>query len=229
LKQGLLQNRRFRGMTGAMEAMTPVPAQSAPGKGQRTASRILDVAEELFARDGYAATSLRDIAGRIGIQQPGLYRHFASKEDLYRRVFERALKPLFDLMDGILAAPADSPLPDDLAARMTDLLALHPNIARLLMRAASGPATEGDEIAAEWLGRLVAYGRQLTEKAGYAVDERALALHVVAVFNVLFGYFAAAPLVRTLAGRDSDDPALLAVQKQLVQGLVASFQTARLT
>ncbi len=206
-----------------------VPAKDLPRppKGERTAARILDVAEELFAQSGYAATSLRDIAVQVGIQQPGLYRYYAGKEELYRQVFERALRPLFDLMDGILAQPAagvlPAALPTDLPDRLIDVLARHPNIARLLMRAATGPATRTDEIAAQWLGQLVDYGRRITRKLGYAVDEGQLALQVIAVFNLLFGYFAAAPLLGSLTGEEPDNPDLLAIQKALARGLIASF------
>lgn len=41
-------------------------------KGRRTANRILDAAEELFAQNGHGATSLRDIAAKVGLQQPAL-------------------------------------------------------------------------------------------------------------------------------------------------------------
>jgi len=108
----------------------------APNKGQRTANRILDAAEDQFARAGYRAAALRDIAAQAGIQQPGLYKHFSGKEDLYRKVYERALRPLFTLMDDILEGPDDMPGLGALTGRMTDLLALHPNIAQLLIRAA---------------------------------------------------------------------------------------------
>lgn len=192
-------------------------------KGQRTATRILDAAEELFARQGYEGTALRDIAEQAAIQQPGLYKHFASKDDLYRRVYERALAPLFALMDTILSGPDDAGFPGDLVARLSDLLALHPNIARLLVRAAINPVPQTDEIAAEWLKRLVNYGAQLTEKAGYNPDRRTLALQVMAVFNTLLGYFSAMPLIERLAGTTGHDPALMELQKDLLRGLIASF------
>ena len=127
-------------------------AAPALNKGQRTASRILDAAEALFAQHGYDATSLRDIAARAGLQQPGLYKHFAGKDDLYRQVYERALKPVTDLMDEMLSAPDHSFA--GLTDRMTDLLAHHPNIARLLMRATLSSDVEPDLVALDWVGRL---------------------------------------------------------------------------
>lgn len=190
-------------------------------KGQRTANRILDVAEELFAQHGFAAASLRDIAARAQIQQPGLYKHFTGKDDLYRKVYERALAPMTALMDGILAGP-DATF-DDLTDRMIDLLAQHPNIARLLARAAMASDSEPDEVALDWLARLVTYGRKLNDKAGVVSDDRLLATQIIATFNVLFGFFWASPLVARLSGHDATDPAMLALQKRLVRDVIAGF------
>ncbi|CAM3704316.1 TetR/AcrR family transcriptional regulator [Kibdelosporangium persicum] len=52
--------------------------------------QILDAATRAFARTGYAATSLDDVASEAGVTHVILYRHFASKSDLYRAVLDRA-------------------------------------------------------------------------------------------------------------------------------------------
>lgn len=44
---------------------------------------ILRAAGPLFARSGYAATRLEDIAAAAGVTKPILYRHFDSKKGLY--------------------------------------------------------------------------------------------------------------------------------------------------
>jgi AcrR family transcriptional regulator len=46
-------------------------------------------ATEVFAQHGYAASSIDEIAARSGVSAPVVYDHFASKEDLYRRLLER--------------------------------------------------------------------------------------------------------------------------------------------
>jgi AcrR family transcriptional regulator len=44
---------------------------------------ILQVAQRLFMEQGYRTVSTRHIAAACGITQPALYRHFATKQDLY--------------------------------------------------------------------------------------------------------------------------------------------------
>ena len=47
-----------------------------------TRARILDVALELFGKQGYAGTAVSDIAKRLGITKAALYYHFAAKADI---------------------------------------------------------------------------------------------------------------------------------------------------
>jgi AcrR family transcriptional regulator len=47
-----------------------------------TRSRVQEVALELFAKQGYEKTSLREIAERLGVTKAALYYHFKSKEDI---------------------------------------------------------------------------------------------------------------------------------------------------
>lgn len=46
----------------------------------------------LFGRQGYAATPLSAIAAAVGIKTPSLYAHFRSKDDLFRAVFDDAVR-----------------------------------------------------------------------------------------------------------------------------------------
>lgn len=50
---------------------------------------ILRAAASAFARAGFAATSMEDVAAEAGITRLIVYRHFDSKEELYRAVLER--------------------------------------------------------------------------------------------------------------------------------------------
>src|SRR5436190_14269858 len=66
----------------------PEPSRRLPRAQRR--EQILTAATEAFARSGFAATGLDDIAAEAGITRVLLYRHFDSKADLYRAVLERA-------------------------------------------------------------------------------------------------------------------------------------------
>jgi AcrR family transcriptional regulator len=59
-----------------------------------TAAQIRQVALDLFARNGYDATSMREIAGAVGIRAASLYNHFGSKGDILWDLTLSALKSL---------------------------------------------------------------------------------------------------------------------------------------
>jgi AcrR family transcriptional regulator len=59
--------------------VTP-PTAAEPGA--PTVDRLLDTAAGLFWEKGYAATTTREIAAALNIQQASLYYHMSSKEDL---------------------------------------------------------------------------------------------------------------------------------------------------
>jgi AcrR family transcriptional regulator len=83
--------------------------------------QILVAATEAFARNGFAATSLDDIAAQAGVTRVLLYRHFDSKTDLYQAVLDRMCarleahveEPVGGFtdasIDGLLAAAVESP------------------------------------------------------------------------------------------------------------------------
>jgi len=54
---------------------------------------ILDVAGELFANQGYAATGTREIAAVVGLRQASLFHYFARKEDLFAELLDRTVSP----------------------------------------------------------------------------------------------------------------------------------------
>ena len=75
-----------------------VPAKRLLRREERHAS-ILHGAASAFARTGFAATSMEDVADACGVTKLIVYRHFESKEELYRailqRVFDRQAEELF--------------------------------------------------------------------------------------------------------------------------------------
>lgn len=55
-----------------------------------TKERILDEALTLFAQNGYDGTGVEQIAKKVGIKAPSLYKHFKGKEDILNALIDNA-------------------------------------------------------------------------------------------------------------------------------------------
>ncbi|MEO1062433.1 MAG: TetR/AcrR family transcriptional regulator [Actinomycetota bacterium] len=71
--------------------------------------RILDEAARLFVDQGYAATTLRQIATAAGIKAGSVYYHYASKDELFDAVLARGI----DVMEAAFADAAEGSVGHD--------------------------------------------------------------------------------------------------------------------
>lgn len=108
--------------------------------------RILDAAEALFAKRGYAGVGLREVAEVVGLGKSSLFHHFKNKPQLYAAVCGRILRRIEERLMRTLAA-GGTPVErlerwiDDLI----DLLVDNPSYARVLLRS----LFEDDDLAGE--------------------------------------------------------------------------------
>jgi len=70
--------------------------------------RITDAAAGLFLRNGYAQTSLRDIAAAVGIKAGSIYYHFDSKEALLRDILQRGITVMEEAFEQAAAHARDA-------------------------------------------------------------------------------------------------------------------------
>ena len=59
---------------------------------------VLDAALDLFWRNGYAATSLRDLTEALGVAPTAIYRTFGDKHTLFLRAHDRYVERETDAM-----------------------------------------------------------------------------------------------------------------------------------
>lgn len=85
---------------------------------QDAREQILDAALSLFARQGFAHTSMNDIVRASGVSKGGVYWHFQSKEALILAIFDAFFSGQEAILAGVLHS-TDSP-----AARLRQLVAL---------------------------------------------------------------------------------------------------------
>jgi AcrR family transcriptional regulator len=70
--------------------------------------QMLDIAEEVFAEQGYRAASMDDIAERVGVSKPMLYEYFGSKDGLLSACVARIRTDLYEATQEAMAG-AGSP------------------------------------------------------------------------------------------------------------------------
>lgn len=69
----------------------------------KTRQKLVDVARQLFAKNGLENTTMNDIAKASGKARRTLYTYFKSKEEVYYAVIESELERLSDKMDEVAA------------------------------------------------------------------------------------------------------------------------------
>lgn len=202
-----------------------MPLEAAtPTKGQRTATRLMDRAEELFARQGYEGTSLRQIADAAGIKEPGIYNHFSGKQGLYEAVLHRALNPMAEALSKQLKQAEGLRDYTDLPSLITDMLLEHPQVAALFHQALQGESNSiGNRLMLNWLDELFNQGLRSMEDMGGEGDWETLALNVIAMFNIVTGYVLSQRAFTSMTGGDIRNPVTLKKQKRLLHKVIRAM------
>ena len=73
----------------------------------KTRQKLVEVARELFAREGLEATTMNDIAVHSGKGRRTLYTYFRNKEEIYAAVIETELERLSEKLDDVAALDAE--------------------------------------------------------------------------------------------------------------------------
>jgi AcrR family transcriptional regulator len=119
-----------------------------------TTAELLSAARELFAQDGYAATSLDAIAAAASVTKGALYHHFDSKRDVFRAVYEAEQRALADIESKAYRGEEDPWEGFYAACRAFLEASLDPGVQQITLRDAPGAlgpdamlASEADELA----------------------------------------------------------------------------------
>lgn len=86
-----------------------MPPRSLPAGRGVSRETLLAVAAELFACQGYRATTLDDIAGELGLKKASLYHYIKSKEELLCEIYQQ----IFDRIEAAVAPNAALTVPAD--------------------------------------------------------------------------------------------------------------------
>lgn len=191
---------------------------------QDTRERILESAETLFARQGYSGTSTRRIAAEAGVSIQTLQYHSGGKKNLYKKVLERTVIPVTNLINRYVQKMVEQDLADvrvleEWVARIIDelfdLLHAHPNYAPLFYR--QWLVQDPDLRSVEW-ENLTPVFRQWSKEVEAQLDEDRLRdtnlfLLFMSLSWTYWGLFAQPPFIARYMGMDADSPEFLRIVK----------------
>lgn len=102
-----------------------------------TYERIIEAAQAIFARDGFAGAKMQEIADRVGVQRPSLFYHFKNKEELFVAAHEHVFARIAPLYRETLVPDGDPFVQlDQLTRAVLQVMREQPDIASMLARTA---------------------------------------------------------------------------------------------
>jgi AcrR family transcriptional regulator len=181
-----------------------------------TREAILDAAERQFGDRGFNGVSVREVVADAGLKnQASLYDHFPGKQALYEAVLARGINAMVERL-----APGAG---DDGTASldaMLDYLVGHQHLARLIHRA----GLESDPLVREAVPRLIRplyeHGLRVLQQTGGPWKADQLPHLAAGLYNLIFGYFAMAEMLRIALEDDPESPSALARQRAFLHAAV---------
>lgn len=103
-------------------------------RGAHSHDLLLDAAQPLFVSQGYAATSMRQIAEVAGLALGGIYNHFPSKESVFQAILVEChpYRQIMSLLEQIQAEPIGN-FDRDTARNLMNELGQHPDFFNLML------------------------------------------------------------------------------------------------
>jgi AcrR family transcriptional regulator len=142
-----------------------------------TKQRILGIARELFARQGYTGTSIADIARALGTSTAALYYHFPSKADILRGLIAEPLTAYTRLLGSLQERQSSA---GELLGALIDLAADSRELAAVIDR---DPAVL--EMITEQLPESAQINERLIEALAGPGADRAALIRAHAAFGVV--------------------------------------------
>ncbi len=198
-----------------------------------TKDLILDAAEQLFAENGFDATSLREITARAGVNLAAVNYHFQSKEALLLAVMGRRIRAVnerrIQLLDVLEAEfPGDGPVPVEQVVELFIVPVLQAkgigNFRRLLGRMYS---ESGQRVQVFIAGEMTGFADRFLRALSRALPHLPIAeLHwrIHFLVGVMAHMLGAEPLIQAVSGEYCDPADTEAMIPHMISFLVAGLQ-----
>lgn len=95
-------------------------------------NEIVDAAIRVFARNGFAETSIQDVAGEAGVVPTAVYYHFASKDQLFDVALHTVITEVDEVTDGARPEGDQRAALPQIISAVWEWIETHPDHARIL-------------------------------------------------------------------------------------------------
>ncbi len=166
---------------------------------------------------------MQDIADALGIRKPSLYKHFASKDDLYSAVLQQALIPFSAAIDDVLNSKSPGQNPRALSATSLRILGDNPDVSHLLLQELIQLDRPIHPDLDHWLDLLFSQADSVVALEGgadFGPLERRLIL--LTQLNVVLGFAVA----KRLLPQNIDSEELFTLERDILQNVVAALYGA---
>ncbi len=186
-----------------------------------TRRRILEAAADFFARHGYHATSMRQVARRARVVPAAIYNHFDSKERLFLAAFlERApQRALADALESADGDTAEDLLRDGLH-RMRQAMASRLDDLRLVfVEVLEFDGKHAPDVAATFLPRILNFVQRLQDAPG-GLRPISPVLVLRAILGLFMSFVITQAFISRVPGFEEDPTALDGLGNILLHGIM---------
>ncbi|MGD2026587.1 MAG: helix-turn-helix domain-containing protein [Anaerolineales bacterium] len=170
---------------------TPPPKDEDLSKGERTRLEILQAAQELFSRQGYHGTSMRQIANRAEIALGGIYNHFGGKEDIFREVslLNHPIHTILPALEGEEGETVEEFVHLSAEQMYVALSEGEDFLNLMFIEVVEFKGRHFPAMFSEMFPRALSFGTRLREKRGTLREEIPFQLMMVTFTGLMFAFF----------------------------------------
>jgi len=168
-----------------------------------TADKIIDTATPLFAKKGFVAVTIREVADAAQINSSAISYYFKGKEGLYQAVLKKIFLPVANLLKNVETMNKMEPI-ERLSIYAQNISIIHhqrPFLARFVHSELANPTPCGEALIKEYISQLYQFVylslREGVDTGAFAPDLN-LNYATVSLAGIMNFYFLIAPLVEDI-------------------------------
>jgi len=133
-------------------------------KGKKTREKIIKVATKLFAKYGFAGTSMDDIADRVGIRKASLYHHFSSKQEIYEELIERVFSEVIRIFQVSFSSGDILKDAENFVSKIMNFILQNEDYVKILLRELLDENLPVKKFALEYVPKILSFGSEILER-----------------------------------------------------------------